>query len=108
VPQVGRAATRHLRRGCFARTIGLEQINSNNVPEEVEDWVDHLRNRAHEEYTPISFWDDLDVYVEVATEKLDLRNLFEPAPTRTQENGYLVRGAACNLPGCRCDGVVIK
>ena len=29
-------------------------------------------------YTPISFWDDLEVYVEVATEKLDLRNLFEP------------------------------
>ena len=33
----------------------------------------------HKNYTPISFWDDLDVYVEVAVEKLDLRNLFEPA-----------------------------
>jgi hypothetical protein len=29
-------------------------------------------------YTPFGFWDDLDVYVEVAVEKLDLRNLFEP------------------------------
>ena len=27
---------------------------------------------------PISLWDDLDVYVEVVTEKLDLRNLFAP------------------------------
>jgi hypothetical protein len=27
---------------------------------------------------PISFWDYLDVYIEVATEKLSLRNLFEP------------------------------
>ena len=27
---------------------------------------------------PISLWDELDVYIEVATEKLDLRNLFEP------------------------------
>jgi hypothetical protein len=58
-------------------TIGLEQLDHNDVPTEVESWVDHLRNRAHEQYTPISFWDDLDVYVEMATEKLDLRNLFE-------------------------------
>jgi hypothetical protein len=44
----------------------------------VESWVDYLRNHAHERYTPISFWDELPVYVEVGTEKLDLRNLFEP------------------------------
>jgi hypothetical protein len=31
-----------------------------------------------EKYLPISFWDDLGVYIEVATEKLSLRNLFEP------------------------------
>src|SRR6516165_2908482 len=59
-------------------TIGLEQIDDNDIPGEVESWVDHLRNYAHENYTPISFWDDLDVYVEMAVEKLDLRNLFEP------------------------------
>jgi hypothetical protein len=63
----------------FAReTIGLEQINSNDVDEEVDSWLYHLRNEAHRNYTPVSFWDDLDVYVEVAVEKLDLRNLFEP------------------------------
>jgi hypothetical protein len=59
-------------------TIGLEQINSNDVDEEVDSWRFHLRNEAHRNYTPFSFWDDLDVYVEVAVEKLDLRNLFEP------------------------------
>ena len=59
-------------------TVGLEQIDSNDIPGKVESWIDHLRNHAHEHYTPISFWDDLDVYVEVAVEKLDLRNLFEP------------------------------
>jgi hypothetical protein len=58
--------------------INIEQIDGNDVPEEVESWVDHLRNRAHETYTPNSFWDDLDVYIEVAVEKLDLRNLFAP------------------------------
>jgi hypothetical protein len=59
-------------------TIGLERLDSNNIPDEVESWIDHLRNRAHEQYMPISFWDDLDLYVEAAVEKLDLRNLFEP------------------------------
>jgi hypothetical protein len=59
-------------------TVGIKPINTNNIPDEVESWVNYLRNHAHERYTPISFWDDLDVYVEVGTEKLDLRNLFEP------------------------------
>ena len=59
-------------------TIGLEQLDRNDIADEVESWVEHLRNRAHEQYTPISFWNDLDVYVEVGVEKLDLRNLFEP------------------------------
>jgi len=59
-------------------TIGLEQINGNDFDEEVDSWRYHLRNEAHRNYTPFSFWDDLDVYVEVAVEKLDLRNLFEP------------------------------
>jgi hypothetical protein len=59
-------------------TIGVEQLNTNDIPTEVEAWVNHLRNHAHETYTPISFWDDLDVYVEVGVEKHDLRNLFEP------------------------------
>jgi hypothetical protein len=59
-------------------TIGLEEINVNDVDSEVDSWIDHLLDFAHEDYTPISFWDDLPVYIEVAVEKLDLRNLFEP------------------------------
>jgi hypothetical protein len=59
-------------------TIGLEEVTSNTVEEEAESWIDHLRNHAHESYTPFSFWDDLDIYVEMGVEKLDLRNLFEP------------------------------
>ena len=58
--------------------IGLERINSNTIDEEVESGVSYLRDNVHKRYTPISFWDDLDVYLEMATEKLDLRNLFEP------------------------------
>ena len=58
--------------------VNLEQLDQDDILGEIEEWIDYLRNRAHENYTPISFWDDLDGYVEVATEKLDLRNLFEP------------------------------
>jgi hypothetical protein len=59
-------------------TIGLERINPNDVDEEVESWINHLLYRAHQNYRPIGFWDDPSVYVEVAVEKLDLRNLFDP------------------------------
>jgi hypothetical protein len=59
-------------------TVGIEQLDNLSIDDEVASWVDHLRNRAQESYTPISFWDNLDIYVEVAVEKLDLRNLFAP------------------------------
>jgi hypothetical protein len=59
-------------------TIGIERLDANGIPDEVESWVSYFRNHAHDRYTPISFWDDLETYVEVGTEKLDLRNLFEP------------------------------
>jgi hypothetical protein len=63
-------------------TIGIEQLDHANIDDEVESWVNHLRNRAHESYTPISFWNGLDVYVEMGVEKLDLRNLFESVCTQ--------------------------
>jgi hypothetical protein len=62
-------------------TVNLERINPNDVEERVKSWIGHVRDYAHLQYTPISFWDDQDYYIEVAVEKLDLRNLFE-APCR--------------------------
>lgn len=59
-------------------TVGIDQLDRNDIPEEVESWINHLRDHAHENYTPLSFWKDRPTYVEVAVEKLDLRNLFEP------------------------------
>jgi hypothetical protein len=60
-------------------TIGLEDINPEDDPErEAENWINHLLHSAHQNYKPISFWDGLNVYIEVAVEKLDLRNLFYP------------------------------
>ena len=66
------AASRVRCRSTFApknssrETVGVERLDSNDIPNEVESWVDYLREDAHKRYTPISFWDDLDVYVEVA------------------------------------------
>jgi hypothetical protein len=59
-------------------TIHWETVKRTDIEDEVESWIDHLRHEAHKDYTPFSFWDDSHTYVEVAVEKLDLRNLFEP------------------------------
>jgi hypothetical protein len=54
---------------------GIEDIDTTNLEEEVESVVERI-GYAHLVYTPFSFWDDLDFYIETATEKSDLKNLF--------------------------------
>jgi hypothetical protein len=60
------------------RAIGLQQLDDSDIECEATSWIDYITNDAHKNYTPISFWDGQKYYVEMATEKLDLRNLFEP------------------------------
>ena len=59
-------------------SIGVEELDPFDVGSKVKSLIDQLLGHAHETYLPISLWDELDVYVEVAVEKLDLRDLFEP------------------------------
>jgi hypothetical protein len=60
-------------------TIGLQgTLDDPDVEAEAESWIEYVRAHAGNSYTPFAFWDDLDVYVEMATEKLDLHSLFEP------------------------------
>ena len=56
----------------------IESLDSGNIQHVATNWIAYVRNSAHKNYTPFSFWADIDVYVEVAVEKIDLRNLFEP------------------------------
>jgi hypothetical protein len=56
---------------------GLEEIDDTDVDEEVDATLRYL-DHAHLHYTPISFWDPLDTYVEMAVEKVDLKSLFKP------------------------------
>jgi hypothetical protein len=42
-----------------------------------QDWVDALE-RAHDSYTPVSFWEYQNHYVEMLVEKIDLKTLFYP------------------------------
>ena len=58
--------------------IGVEEIDTLDASAKADALVNDLIEHGHEAYMPISLWDDLDVYVEVVTEKLDLRNLFAP------------------------------
>jgi len=54
----------------------LEEIDHETPQQFAHDWVNYVRKRAHEQYTPISFWDDLDVFVQMTVEKVDLKSLF--------------------------------
>ena len=56
----------------------LEKIDNQTPKEFAEEWIDYVRNSAHEQFTPISFWDDLDFYLEMTVEKVDLKSLFSP------------------------------
>jgi hypothetical protein len=55
----------------------LEDLDDETPAEYATGWVDHL-SVAHRLYTPISFWEDRVVYVEMTVEKIDLKNLFAP------------------------------
>ena len=59
-------------------TIGLQRdLDESDPRDHAQGWVDYLREDMPNSYRPFDFWDDQKVYVEVAVEKLDLRNLFE-------------------------------
>ncbi len=55
---------------------GLEEIDLD--VEDEADWHIRYVQRVHEEYTPFSFWDDQDFYVQILVEKIDLKGLFKP------------------------------
>jgi hypothetical protein len=55
----------------------LEEINDEDAEEFAAGWVDYL-DKAHEQYVPISFWDDQPVYIQMTVEKVDLKSLFAP------------------------------
>jgi hypothetical protein len=39
--------------------------------------MNYVRDHAHEQYVPTSFWDDLPVYLQMTVEKIDLKSLFD-------------------------------
>jgi hypothetical protein len=54
---------------------GLEDLDEPDVEIQADDLFRYIHN-AHSYYEPVSFWDDLDVYIETAVEKGDLKSLF--------------------------------
>ena len=53
----------------------LEEIDAD--PEDEAAAIYDYVKTAQDHYTPFSFWDDLDVYVQMAVEKSNLKNLFQ-------------------------------
>jgi hypothetical protein len=54
----------------------LQKIDDQTPKEFAKEWVDYVFGSAHEQFTPVSFWDDLDFYLEMTVEKVDLKSLF--------------------------------
>ena len=53
----------------------LERLDDPDPKERAQQIVNYV-NSAEDYYYPCSFWDDQEFYVQVATEKADLKNLF--------------------------------
>jgi hypothetical protein len=53
------------------------ELVDGDIDSEIESAVLDLENRI-DLYNPISFWDGLPYYIEVAVEKVDLKHLFKP------------------------------
>jgi hypothetical protein len=54
---------------------GIEELDNLDVDDEADQIVESVRY-AHINYTPVSFWEDLNIYIEIAVEKSDLKSLF--------------------------------
>jgi hypothetical protein len=52
----------------------VEEIDPD--PQEMADSIFDYVQTAEEHYTPFSFWDDLDTYVQMGVEKSNIKNLF--------------------------------
>jgi len=54
-----------------------EDVTTDTPEKFAGDWI-YTLSRVHEAYSPISFWEYQDYYIEVVVEKIDLRTLFAP------------------------------
>ena len=54
---------------------GVQCLSNLSIDDEIERLIEEIDD-AHNYYTPLSFWDYLNVYLEIAVEKSDLNSLF--------------------------------
>ena len=54
----------------------LERVDDETPTEFAQGWINYLLSHIHKRYCPISFWDDLDIYLQMTVEKIDLKSLF--------------------------------
>ena len=59
----------------------LEELDD-DTPESMAQLIVDSVGRDHLHYTPFSFWEEQDVYVEMLVEKIDLKSLFGPICAR--------------------------
>lgn len=64
-------------RDVSRSTFNIQQVDFAAIDQEI-DWRKENLLKECDDYSPISFWDDQDYYIEVFVEKIDLRSLFLP------------------------------
>ena len=55
----------------------VERLDNGTIEAELK-WMNNRDRNEIRAYTPFSFWDDKDVFIQVVVEKIDLVGLFEP------------------------------
>ncbi|MDV6034055.1 MAG: hypothetical protein F9B45_28970 [Phycisphaera sp. RhM] len=58
--------------------VGVESLDYDDPSKEAKWLFDAVIEGRIENYTPRSFWEELDIYIEIVVEKIDLVGLFEP------------------------------
>jgi hypothetical protein len=61
--------------------INVEDIDSTSFEEEAEVILDYVK-QAHHHYTPMSFWENQEFFVQMLVEKIDLKSLFAKVCTK--------------------------
>ena len=73
----------------------VEELNEADPAAFAQDWIDYVRDHAHQQYNPVSLWDGSDYYCEMWVEKIDLKSLFSDICKRYTIPLINIRGRTC-------------
>src|SRR5262245_49325705 len=73
----------------------VEELDDETPKEFARGCIEHVRDRVHHQYNPVSLWEDSDFYCEMWVEKIDLKSLFSDICKRYTIPLINIRGRTC-------------